>query len=75
MVSKKEIKSLDFVTMEEYMDYIVESHVNGNFNQCQNLIDKFSKEQKKEFIEYLDCNYPLAGNSVGYCKQYVFKKL
>lgn len=53
MVSRKDIKSYDFDTIEEYFDYIVGSKVNGNFSQVKELISELSKNQKKQFLSYL----------------------
>ena len=50
MVSKKEIKSLDFSTIEEYYYYILESYINGQRQQAKSLFLKCSKDQKKEFL-------------------------
>lgn len=56
MVSNKNIKDLDFSTIEEYFNYIVESEINGQRSQVHSLIDKLSKLQKKAFLEWLnDC--------------------
>jgi hypothetical protein len=57
MVSKKDIQSLDFKTIEEYFEYIVDSKINGNYNQANELFNDLSKTQKKDFIEYLDGIY------------------
>jgi DNA polymerase III delta subunit len=53
MVSKKDIQSLDFKTIEEYFDYIVNSKINGNYNQANELFNDLSKTQKKDFIDWL----------------------
>jgi hypothetical protein len=54
MVTNKTISDLDFKTMDDYMDYVVESKINGNYSQAKLLIDKFSKQQKIHFISYLE---------------------
>jgi len=51
MVTKKDIKALDFETLSEYNEYVVDSVINGNRDQAKKLIAKFSKEQKKQFLE------------------------
>lgn len=56
MVSKADIKSLEFNTIEEYYNYIVLSEINGNRSQVYNLINDLSKQQKKEFLNYLHHN-------------------
>ena len=53
MVSKKDIQSLDFKTIEEYFEYIVDSKINGNYNQANELFNDLSKTQKKDFIDWL----------------------
>jgi hypothetical protein len=53
MISKQYIKELDFETIEDLFNYILDSEVNGNINQCKELINKLSKSQFKEFIFYL----------------------
>lgn len=54
MVSKKDIKELDFETIQDYFKYIVLSEINGQRSQVYNLIDKLSKQQKKECLDYLN---------------------
>jgi hypothetical protein len=53
-------KRLDFQTETEYFDYMINSHYNGNFDQCRKLFADMSKADKKEFITYMqDCwDYP-----------------
>lgn len=53
MVSIKYIKSLDFETLHDYFNYILESEINGQRKQARELINKLSKQQKKECINYL----------------------
>lgn len=53
MVSNKDIKALDFKTIDEYFDYIVASEINGNRSQVHELVDELSKQQKKDFLEYM----------------------
>ncbi len=49
MVSKKLIKSLDFDSIEDYFNYIVDSKINGNRQQAQELFKKLSTRQKDAF--------------------------
>lgn len=49
MVSKKLIKSLDFDTIEDYFNYIVDSRTNGNRQQAQELFKTLSTRQKDSF--------------------------
>ena len=44
----------DFTTKEEYFNYIVESVVNGQRQQCRNLFAQMKGEDQQEFlIDYL----------------------
>ena len=52
MISKTELKSLEFNDIEDYFDYIHLSHVNGQHKQEQDLIKDLSKKQKIEFLSY-----------------------
>lgn len=54
VVSKKLIKVYGFSNIEEYFFYIVDSDINGNHKQKRELINKLSKEQKKEFLRFLE---------------------
>ena len=60
MISKKYIKEMEFKTIEDLFNYIVESKINGNYTQTKDLIKKLSVEQRnhfKDFITYsLDLN-------------------
>ena len=57
MVSSVQIKALDFTTIQQYFEYVIESRINGNFQQAEKLIKKMSKDQKKEFMQYVDDNH------------------
>jgi len=46
-------KELEFNTENEYFDYMIDSHVNGNFTQCRNLFNAMKKEDRKIFIMYI----------------------
>ena len=52
MISKTYIKELEFKTIEDIYNYIVESKINGAISQAKELIKKLSKDQYKEFIFY-----------------------
>ncbi len=57
MAKKKLItlaKELDFTTEQEYFDYMIDTHINGQFTQCRNLFNEMSRTNQKEFIIYLD---------------------
>jgi len=53
MISKKYIKELEFKTIEDIFNYIVDSEINGNYAQAKELINKLSKEQFNNFLMYL----------------------
>lgn len=56
MISKKYIKLLDFNTIEDIYNYIIDSYINGAIRQTEELINKLSKEQFKNFVDYLQNN-------------------
>lgn len=45
MVTKRELAELDFSTMEQYFDYIIESWKNGNRDQTIELFNQLRKEE------------------------------
>ena len=53
MISKKYIKELGFVNMQDFFDYVVESKINGNYRQTKEFIQKMNKEQQLEFKDYM----------------------
>jgi hypothetical protein len=57
MVSKKLIKSLDFETIEDYFNYIVDSKINGNRQQAQELYNNLSTRQKEAFAMWYQIFY------------------
>ena len=50
MISKQYIKQLEFKTIEDIFNYIIESEINGAQKQTKELINKLSNAQFKEFI-------------------------
>ncbi len=56
MISKQYIKDLEFSTIEDIFNYIVESKINGNYSQTRELVQKLSKSQFKDFLRYLNNN-------------------
>lgn len=52
MVSKKDLKDYEFVSIEEYFDYIITSKVNGQLRQAKVLFAKMSKAQRKDFLDW-----------------------
>lgn len=54
MVSNKDIKGLDFNTIEEYFEYIADSIVNGQRQQARNLVKKASLQQRRAALNYFE---------------------
>jgi hypothetical protein len=52
MVTKKDIEGLDFKTIEEYFQYIIDSEINGQIQQAKRLFKDLSRAQKKDFLDY-----------------------
>jgi hypothetical protein len=52
LVTKKDIEALDFTTIEEYFQYIVDSEINGQIQQAKRLFKDLSRPQKKDFLDY-----------------------
>ncbi len=50
MISKKDLKELDFNSMDDFYNYIVESKENGQFTQVKELIKRLSSKQYSDFI-------------------------
>ena len=51
MVSKKYIKNLGFEDIDGLYNYILESKINGNYEQTRQLVKKLTRLQFMEFIE------------------------
>ena len=54
MVTRKNIKELDFSNISDYFFYIIESIQNGQKEQAKELFIKLSGTQKLDFYEF--CN-------------------
>lgn len=72
MVSKKLLKDYQFQGIHNYFGYIVDSHINGQFKQRDELISKLSKEQKKDFSMFMFNDEELIDNKT---KEEIFKAL
>lgn len=48
----KQAKSLDFTSIHELYDYVIESKVNGQPSQVRSLIKDMPKEGRKDFYRY-----------------------
>jgi len=46
-------KELDFSTEEEYFDYMIDSHFNGNFEQCRKLIFVLCWRDRIKALSYI----------------------
>lgn len=57
MISKRNLKSMEFEEIEDYFHYIVESEINGNYSQCRDLIKELSNEQFKQYLVWLELDY------------------
>lgn len=53
-MKKNIFKEYGFDTIEEYFNYIIESKINGQFAQVQNLIKQLSKKETGHFIKWCD---------------------
>lgn len=53
MVSKKLIKGYDLNSLEDYFQYILNSRINGNGDQCIDLFEKLSEKQRIDFYVYV----------------------
>ena len=56
MVSKADILGMDFKTIEDWFQYIVDSEINGNRLQAVRLYEELSKTQKSEFLDWMSAN-------------------
>ena len=54
MIYKKQLTEYEFKTMFDYYNYIVESIINGQRKQAEDLINQLSKAQKKDAIDYFN---------------------
>lgn len=72
-VGKLYLKAYNFATMEDYFDYILLSKINGQQTQVLNLIDKMSKQQKKNCLTWF--SEQKQTNDVLYCKQMLIKAI
>jgi len=52
MISKQYIKQLEFNSIEEFFNYVVESKINGNYTQTKEFIKKMNDKQFLLFINY-----------------------
>jgi len=67
-------KKLDFQTGTEYFDYLINSHFNGQLNQCRNLFKAMTKEDKKAFLSYV-LNSGMLSNDIHEIHSFYFNLL
>ena len=53
MITKTELIELELQDIEDYHDYIVESYINGQHKQSQELYRNLSVPQQRDFGDYL----------------------
>lgn len=53
MISNKTLKNYNFENLNQYFNYILDSHTNGQIKQMESLICELSKNQKIEFLQFL----------------------
>ena len=56
MISKKTLKMYCCETIEDYFNYVIDSYVNGNHAQFKGLFKSMNKNQRKDFLRYVDDN-------------------
>jgi len=54
MITKKDVTGLEFETINQYYEYIVESYINGNKFAAKDLFLKGTKDQRKTFFGTLE---------------------
>lgn len=57
MVSKGLLKAYEFESIDDYYEFILNSYINGQFQQQETLIKQLGKQQKKEFLSWLELSY------------------
>lgn len=71
-MTKNIVKEYGFDTIEEYFNYIIESKINGQHTQVQNLIKQLSKKDIAHFIKWCDSEKDIMGadqvTDYAYCK-------
>ena len=67
MIGKKTLKLYEFMTIEDYFKYIIDSYINGNFSQVRELFNKLSDSQKNIFLMFLhESNFNERLNLLGF---------
>ena len=71
MITKTDLKTYSFNSIEDYFQMIIESKVNGQISQMKAQIKELSKPQLKDFIAW--CSYNVrynAGEAMEYNYEY-----
>jgi hypothetical protein len=58
MIYKKDLKAYGVECIEQYYEIIIQSKINGQYKQLEQQIKSLSKDQKKDFLDYIT-NYEL----------------
>lgn len=75
MVGISTLRAYDFTSLDDFFNYIIESKLNGNFDQTRNLIDKLSKDQRIMFFQYMTGQQQLQVNDYNTFTYLVIKLL
>jgi len=59
-MNEKEINPKD-KTIEDFFDYVIESEINGNYNQVKEFVKEMSQNQHSHFMIYICNNKALLG--------------
>lgn len=51
-ILKPDLDQYGFKTLDDYFNYMVESQINGQFQQVKSLAEALSRKQKKEALIY-----------------------
>ena len=63
MISKKYLRDFEFISIENYFDYIIICQARGNYFRVKSLFKKLSGDQKRLFMAYIQpFNANLKGN-------------
>jgi len=58
MITKKYIKELEFNTIKDIFNYIVDSEINGNYSQVKEFMLKLSNTQFINFCKWFNYDMP-----------------
>lgn len=49
-------EDIDFSTVDQLFEYMVETYINGQFTPCKNLFFELTKECRKSFLIWCNVN-------------------